>query len=120
MPPLKIAALRHLGVLSDRPEDAARLPAGQREVLATYDPWARTVYPREDWSGATPVELSILLHELVHHLQASAAQRFACPQESEELAYAAQERWLGQFGRSLHADFEIDPFTLLVVTQCAW
>jgi hypothetical protein len=118
--PLKIAALRHLGVLSDRPEDVARIPVGQREVLATYDPWTGTIYLRDDWSAASPRDLSILLHELVHHLQASSAQRFACPQESEALAYAAQERWLGQFGGSLEADFEIDPFTLLVTTRCAW
>lgn len=120
VPPLQIVALRRLGILSDRAQDLARIPPGQREVLAAYDPATRTIYLRDGWSGATPVERSILLHELVHHLQASAGLRYACTQESEELAFAAQERWLGQFGRSLHADFGIDPFTRLVATQCAW
>jgi len=32
---------------------------------------------------------------------------------------SAQEQWLQAFGRSLAADFDLDAFTLLVVSQCA-
>jgi len=55
---------------------------------------------------------------MVHHLQNLAGIKYACPQERERLAYEVQERWLGLFGRDLLRDFEIDPFTLLVSTQC--
>jgi hypothetical protein len=34
---------------------------------------------------------------MVHHLQTVGGLKFACPQEREELAYKAQERWLELF-----------------------
>ena len=89
------------------------------KTVATYDPLTRTIYLPEGWTGTTPAELSVLVHEMVHDLQNVARTRFPCVEASEELAYAAQERWLGLFGRTLMKDFEIDPFTLLVSTRCA-
>lgn len=35
-------------------------------------------------------------------------------------AFAAQERWLGMFGSDLVKEFELDPFTLLVRTNCLY
>ena len=67
---------------------------------------------------ARAAELSVLVHETVHHLQHLAGTRFECAQASETLAYAAQEKWLALFGRSLESEFEIDPFTRLVSTRC--
>jgi hypothetical protein len=60
----------------------------------------------------------VLVHEMVHHVQNVGGLKYACPQEREKLAYTAQERWLGLFGRNLEADFEIDAFSLLVKTRC--
>jgi hypothetical protein len=57
---------------------------------------------------------------MVHHLQNAGNLRFECPQEREQLAYQAQEQWLRLFGRHLMQDFELDPFTLLVKTRCAY
>lgn len=116
--PVKITTLRYTGLLSDKPEDVADVPAGQREVVATYDPLTRTIYLPEGWTGTTPAELSVLVHEMVHDLQNVARTRFACVEASEELAYSAQEKWLSLFGHSLMKDFEIDPMTLLVSTRC--
>jgi hypothetical protein len=62
--------------------------------------------------------LSVLVHEIVHYLQDVAQLRYSCPQEREALAYEAQERWLGLFGTSLEAEFDIDRLTLLVTTRC--
>jgi hypothetical protein len=116
----RIATFHHTGLLSDRPQDVAMMPPGQREVVAAYDPLANAIYLPADWTGSSAAELSVLVHELVHHLQHVGHRRHACPQESEELAYAAQEKWLGLFGRSLAADFDIDPFTLLVSVRCSY
>jgi hypothetical protein len=44
--------------------------------------------------------------------------KYECPQAREKVAYMAQERWLGLFGRSLEQDFELDGFSLLVKTRC--
>ena len=39
------------------------------DVEAVYDDRTRTIYLAEGWTGATPRETSILVHEAVHHLQ---------------------------------------------------
>ncbi len=72
------------------------------------------------WAGRSHAELSVLLHELVHHIQTTAHLTYECPAAREKLAYAAQEKWLGLFNLSLASEFNIDPFTLKVATECAY
>jgi hypothetical protein len=91
-----------------------------REIVSVYDDRTKALYLPEVWNGNTPAEVSILVHEMVHHLQNVGNMKFACPQVREQIAYKAQEKWLGLFGRDLYRDFEIDPFTLLVKTNCAY
>ena len=86
--------------------------------MAVYSDATQTIYLPEGWTGRSPAELSVLVHELVHHVQNVAGLKYACPQEREKLAYEAQERWLGLFGHSLERDFELDGFSLLVKTRC--
>jgi hypothetical protein len=113
-----ITTFRFTGRLSDRPQDAASVPPGQHEIVAAYDAISETIYLPRGWTGRSAAELSVLVHELVHHLQHVAALRYECAQAAEELAYAAQEKWLRLFGRSLESEFQIDPFTRLVNTRC--
>ena len=122
LPASKIATLRHTARPSSGQldETSAPAPAGQRATVAVYDDATKTISLPEGWTGSTPAEVSILVHEMVHHLQNLGKQRFECPQERERLAYAAQEKWLGLFGHDLLSDFEIDPFTLLVSTRCIY
>jgi hypothetical protein len=96
----------------------ADVPRGQRETLAAYDSLTRTVLLPEKWTGATVADVSMLVHETVHHLQNVAGLRYECPQASEKPAYEAQEKWLRLYGRDLAGEFELDGFTLLVTTQC--
>jgi hypothetical protein len=93
---------------------------GGSGVVSVYDNATKTIYLPQDWRGNTPAELSILVHEMVHHLQNAGNLKFECPQEREQLAYRAQEQWLRLFGRDLLQDFELDPFTLLVRTRCGY
>lgn len=88
------------------------------EVVAVYDEGVNTIFLTAGWTGRTPAELSVLVHEMVHHLQAAAEMRFACPGEREALAYRAQDAWLRLFGTDLKSTFSIDPATLLVATVC--
>ena len=88
------------------------------EFVSIYNRQTRTIYLLDGWTGKTPAELSVLVHEMVHHLQNVAGLTFACSQEREELAYKAQERWLGLFGHDLAQDFQLDPFSILVKTKC--
>lgn len=118
VPPARIVALRYNGFVG-RPSDAGVTPA-QPTVIAVYHQATRTIYLPEGWTGNSAAELSILVHEMVHHLQNVAELRFECPQQREQLAYKAQDRWLGLFGRDLARDFELDPFTILVNTNCGY
>jgi len=116
----EIAMLRHAGELSDRPRDVTPAPADSEEVVALYDAQTRTIYLREGWSGSTPDGLSVLVHEMVHHLQRSARIAYACDEEREQLAFAAQDEWLHLFGHQLTADFDLDPFTIMLRSTCLY
>lgn len=88
LPGIRFAEPRHLSLLM---RAAADSPAGDGslEIVAFHDPPAHTIYLPAGWSGQTPAELSVLVHEMVHHAQALAGRRFACPAERERQAYDA-------------------------------
>jgi hypothetical protein len=117
----KIAALRK-GLLSNPGTGIAANDHGtssaQGDTVAVYHDATQTIYLPEGWSGSTPAELSVLVHEVVHHVQNVLGLKHQCPQEREKLAYIAQDRWLGLFGHSLADDFGLDPFSLFVKTTC--
>lgn len=98
----------------------ASAPEAGRITVAVYDLTEATIYLPQNWTGNTPAEVSVLVHEVVHHLQHMAKTKFECPQAREQLAYAAQQRWLGLFGQNLEDEFQLDPFTLLVTTRCMY
>ena len=123
VPPMKLAAMRYKGLLPDRwREDSIYDPAVQaahhREVLAVYHDTTKTIFLPKSWTGTTAAELSILVHEMVHHLQNLAKLKYECPAAREKLAYQAQDQWLRQFGRDLEKEFGIDRLTLLVTSSC--
>ena len=88
------------------------------DTLAVYIDGAEIIYLIEGWTGRTPADLSVLVHEMVHHFQYKLGLKHECPQDREKLAYAAQDRWLHLFGHSLESDFELDGFSVLVKTHC--
>jgi hypothetical protein len=88
------------------------------DVVAFYNMQSRTLYLPLGWSAATPVELSLLVHEVVHHLQAVHDQRLPCPAARERQAFDTQARWLAMFGEDLESALGIDRFTLIVATNC--
>lgn len=123
--PMEIAFIRYGAFSAVRRREVttayAALPAAQRQsVVSVYQDKEKSIVLPLGWKGVTPADISILVHEMVHHLQNSARLHYACPQEREALAYAAQEKWLGLFGRSLHSDFDIDEMTLVVSTRCLY
>ena len=91
----------------------------RRDVVALYDDQTKTIYLSDKWTGRTPAELSVLVHEMVHHLQNEAGTTYECPAEREKLAYEVQDKWLGLFGRNLEGEFEINGLALLISTSCA-
>jgi hypothetical protein len=121
--PERMAILRYAG--SPQALDPSKLPpnglaALSQDTVAIYMDAERTIYLSTAWTGDSPADLSVLVHEMVHHQQNLAGEKFECHQEREKLAYAAQERWLNRFGQSLEADFELDGFSLLAKTRCLY
>ncbi|MGA7490703.1 MAG: DUF6647 family protein [Xanthobacteraceae bacterium] len=122
--PAKIAALRYQGFIpnsgGENAPDRRPVAAAPRDVVAVYSDNTQTIYLAEGWTGTTPGELSILVHEMVHHLQNVGGLKYQCTQAREQFAYLAQDRWLGLFGHSLEQDFELDAFSILVRTKCMY
>ncbi|VIO71704.1 DUF6647 family protein [Bradyrhizobium ivorense] len=121
-PSVAMAGLREKGLVSPLQREASVLETQDdppRDVIAVYNDRTRTIHLLDRWSGRTPAELSVLVHEMVHHLQNEAGAAYECPAEREKLAYQAQDKWLSLFGTSLENEFKIDGFTLLISTSCA-
>jgi hypothetical protein len=87
-------------------------------VLALYNDARRVIHLSEDWTGANDADMSVLVHEMVHHLQNIAGVKYFCAGEREQIAYQAQSAWLRQFDKSLDSEFGLDALTLLVRSRC--
>jgi hypothetical protein len=124
--PAKLASMRYedKGCLPDRacetgvyePVEAAH----RREVVALYGATTRTIFLSDLWTGTTPADQSVLVHEMVHHLQNLGEFKFECPRAREKLAYTAQDRWLRRFGKDLETEFEVDMFTIFISSACMY
>jgi hypothetical protein len=121
--PTKLTALR-FGAFSGRRESASE-PAAPHpplnvgsDLLAVYDTSARIIYLPEGWSGKSHAETSILVHEMVHHLQTVGGLKYVCAAAREMPAYLAQDLWLRRFGQDLETTIETDLFTALVRSLC--
>jgi hypothetical protein len=110
----EMVAVRFAGLV---PNATSELNAAS-EIVALYDDRTKTILLSDRWKGDAPAELSVLVHELVHHMQNLAQLRYPCPEAREAIAYAAQEKWLSLSGQSLAKTFELDPMTLKVRTSC--
>ncbi len=70
-----MAALRYKGLLSTRQREVFVVQEMEtsiekmRDVVGVYNDESKTIYLSDKWKGRTPAELSILVHEIVHHLQ---------------------------------------------------
>jgi hypothetical protein len=122
--PATMAQVRYRRLVPLGPERTAAeaghssAPEPGRNVHAIYDDISRTIYLRDDWSALKPADLSLLVHELVHHLQNVGGLKYNCAEAREKPAYAAQARWLEFFTKNLADEFELDPMTILVRTNC--
>src|SRR6476660_7734315 len=50
-----------------QPQSSAYLPTN--DTVAVYVDGAEIIYLTEGWTGRTPADLSVLVHEMVHHFQ---------------------------------------------------
>jgi len=85
LPPFEMMSVRLQPLMDEqRHKVVTSLRAGTlmgREPLALYDNRTKTIFLAEAWSSSNRADVSILVHEMVHHLQNLAAHTFMCPQE---------------------------------------
>lgn len=93
VPPVIIASRQALRRL-DR---TAQLAGTDERLRAAYVPGV-VILDSDTWSPADPVELSYLVHELVHHAQQLAGRGGECRGRREEEAYRLQNLWLAEQG----------------------
>jgi hypothetical protein len=91
-----------------------------RQVVALYDSRMKTIFLPDDWTGTSTANQSVLVHEMVHHIQTVANLKFECPMAREKVAYFAQDKWLQRFGMSLEKEFEVDMFTIVISSACVY
>jgi hypothetical protein len=118
--PAELLRRRYRIIRGNTGQSAYETPAQStaERTVAIYDDSSMTIYLAQDWRGDSAADVSVVVHEMVHHLQNVGHLRFACAREREKAAYDAQERWLQARGGSLREDFDIDPFTVLVNSTC--
>jgi Domain of unknown function (DUF6647) len=80
----------------------------KRLEMGAYDDAVNTIYLPEGWTGKTSAETSILVHQMVYHVQNLAGRTYECSWERERLAYSAQEGWLRLHRSNLWDAFAID------------
>jgi hypothetical protein len=118
-PKMKLATMR---AANDAPSQGFtendELDKDQRQVVAFYNTKSKTIVLADDWIGTSLADQSILVHEMVHHLQNLGKLKFDCPSAREKLAYQAQDKWLGRFGMNLENEFDVDMFTVLISSAC--
>jgi hypothetical protein len=123
VPAARLASLRYKGLLSDqwresKVNDPAARADFQHEVVAVYNDSTKTIFLSESWTGSTPAEQSVLVHEMVHHMQNLGKLKYECPRAREKLAYEAQNEWLKIHGLEIEKEFEIDMFMIIVFSAC--
>lgn len=91
---------------------------GDGDFHALYDDVSATIYLPETWSSESDADVSVLVHEMVHHIQNVSGLTYACVGERERPAYRAQARWLKARGATLEDAFGLDPMTVFVRTNC--
>jgi hypothetical protein len=78
-----------------------------------YDAQSLTIYLVKPWSPDNPHDVSVLLHELVHHRQ-QIARNWECPNAQEFPAYRLQDKWLADHGLKAQVNW----LAVLIESSC--
>lgn len=87
-------------------------------IHALYDDASETIYLPTNWRRSSQRDLSVLVHEMAHHMQNVGGVAYDCGGARERPAYRAQARWLKDAGLTLESAFGLDPMTVFVRTNC--
>ena len=91
------AEIRFVDKYSAAALSASKHSADVDNLRGLYDSDSQTIWLVYPWNPLDPYNVSVLLHEQVHHRQAEAGHWY-CPGAQELPAYRIQQEWLAQFG----------------------
>ena len=91
---------------------------GVPQAVALYNLEEGVIHLTDDWEVRDPVDLSVLLHELVHHMQASADIDYDCRGAMEKVAYDAQIDFLASMDLDMFEVMEINRLFYVLLTSC--
>lgn len=74
-----------------------------KHTRGLYDPQSATILLIRPWVPRQARDVSVLVHELVHHRQVG-ARHWYCPGAQEPDAYALQHAWLAERGQTLNVN----------------
>lgn len=93
-------------------------------VQAAYDHHSKTLFLQTGWSPQNLFDVSAMLHELIHHMQAEVGLNLdtvkCAPEELERPAYDAQIEWLKATGVDPFKTIGINGLFYVIVTSCGW
>ena len=91
-------------------------------IVALYNHYTKTIHLPKYFDHNNSSHKSILLHELVHHLQYfnDKHKTVDCSAILEEQAYNLQEEWLEEHNVILEEHLQIGPFLRMWVTTCRY
>ena len=115
---MRYNSLLPAGSREDSTQDPAVPAVQHREVVALYNDMTKTIFLPEAWTGTTAAEVSVLVHEMVHHLQNLAGLKYDCPAAREKPAYLAQDQMAAAVRARSGERIQIDKFTLVVSSAC--
>src|SRR5262245_1687534 len=94
-------------------------PGNALQPRAVYDFRTATVFLHNRWRSSELYDQSVLLHELVHHLQARNKIKVPCQVAFERQAYELQVSWLREQGvKSPYAFMGTNELTIYVASEC--
>src|SRR5262249_30358602 len=88
-------------------------------LQAFYNFANASIYLLDDWRPTELYDQSVLIHELVHHLQQKNGVKMRCPAALEQQAYDLQITWLREQGvEDPHLIMGANALAIHIVSEC--
>ena len=105
------------------PEDCdIVLAVDEPRILALYNPASRVLTLEKGRDYTTPASISIIVHELTHHIQTVYRLSYSCLEKLEQVAYDMQIKWLEARGFDAYAllekDLKLNRMAIFFITVC--
>ena len=118
-PPTEIACIAKGIEAEDCPSE---IDPTKMYARALYNTATRIMYLPNTFDSEKYADVSILVHELVHHVQTEYRLSYLCQGALERKAYDLQAKWLDDHGHDgwqvLETELDIDRFTTFIMTMC--